>query len=53
MWDALNSNYDDVFSYIELINEGENFIAHSFKGKYLDCGTLEGYKKSSLEISKI
>ncbi len=37
----------------KLINEGENFIAHSFKGKYLDCGTLEGYKKSSLEISKI
>lgn len=23
MWDVLNSNYDDVLSYIELINEGE------------------------------
>ena len=36
-----------------LINDGDNFIAHSFKGKYLDCGTMEGYIKSSLEISKI
>ena len=37
----------------KLINEGEIFIAHTFKGKYLDCGTMRGYIKSSLEISKI
>tara|TARA_Y100000590_G_scaffold448414_1_gene585013 strand:- start:1184 stop:1999 length:816 start_codon:yes stop_codon:yes gene_type:complete len=37
----------------KLISEGEDFIAHTFKGKYLDCGTFEGYRKSSLEISKI
>ena len=36
-----------------LINDGEKFIGHTFKGKYLDCGTMEGYLKSSMEISKI
>ena len=36
-----------------LIKEGEKFIGHTFKGKYLDCGTMAGYLKSSLEISKI
>jgi UTP--glucose-1-phosphate uridylyltransferase len=36
-----------------LINENEKFIAHNFQGKYLDCGTMDGYIKSSLEISKI
>jgi UTP--glucose-1-phosphate uridylyltransferase len=37
----------------KLINEGENFVGHIFKGKYLDCGTMKGYIKSSMEISKI
>ena len=37
----------------KLIKEGEKFIAHTFKGKYLDCGTMNGYIKSSKEISKI
>ncbi len=36
-----------------LIKDGEKFIGHTFKGKYLDCGTMEGYLKSSLEISKV
>jgi len=36
-----------------LIKDGEKFIAHNFKGKYLDCGTMDGYIKSSVEISKI
>ena len=36
-----------------LINENKNFIAHNFSGKYLDCGSMHGYKKSTLEISKI
>ena len=35
-----------------LIFKGNNFYANIFKGKHLDCGTLEGYIKSSLEISK-
>jgi UTP--glucose-1-phosphate uridylyltransferase len=35
-----------------LINDNENFIAHNFLGKYLDCGTMKGYIKSSLEIAK-
>ncbi len=36
-----------------LINENEPFIAHNFQGKYLDCGSMDGYIKSGLEISKI
>ena len=36
-----------------LIDEKENFIAHNFNGKYLDCGTMNGYINSSIEISKI
>ena len=37
----------------KLINNGEKFIAHSFSGKYLDCGTMNGYIQSSTEISKL
>ena len=36
-----------------LINNKVKFIGHNFAGKYLDCGTMSGYIKSSLEISKI
>ena len=35
-----------------LIYNGEKFYGNIFKGKYLDSGTLEGYIKSNLEISK-
>ena len=35
-----------------LIYEKNNFIAHTFSGKYLDCGSMNGYIKSSLEIGK-
>ncbi len=35
-----------------LILKGNKFYANIFKGKYLDCGTLDGYINSSLEISK-
>ena len=35
-----------------LINDNEKFIGHNFSGKYLDCGTMNGYINSSLEISK-
>ena len=37
----------------KLIKEGDKFIGHKFKGKYLDCGTMSGYIKSSIEISKL
>ena len=37
----------------KLIIDGEKFIGHSFKGKYLDCGTMNGYIKSSQVISKL
>ncbi len=37
----------------KLINEKSLFIGHRFKGKYLDCGTMNGYIKSSISISKL
>ena len=36
-----------------LINDNEKFIAHNFSGKYLDCGIMKGYIKSSKEIAKL
>ena len=37
----------------KLINEGDKFIGHKFRGKYLDCGSMTGYIKSGIEISKL
>ncbi len=36
-----------------LILSKKKIIGHNFAGKYLDCGTMNGYIKSSIEISKI
>ena len=36
-----------------LINSNDKFIGHNFSGKYLDCGSMNGYIKSSLEVAKI
>ena len=36
-----------------LIKENNKFIAHNFSGKYLDCGSMNGYIKSSKEIAKL
>ena len=36
-----------------LIKDKEKFIAHNFKGKYLDCGTMNGYINSSKELGKL
>ena len=36
-----------------VINSNEKFIAHNFFGKYLDCGTMDGYINSTKEIAKI
>ena len=36
-----------------LIKRGEKFYGNIFKGEYLDSGTLEGYIKSNLKISKL
>ena len=36
-----------------LILKKNNFIGHIFAGKYLDCGTLDGYINSSKIISKL
>ena len=35
-----------------LIFKNEKFYANIFQGKYLDCGTLEGYVNSNKEIAK-
>ena len=36
-----------------LIMNKEKFIAHNFSGKYLDCGTMDGYIKSTMEINNL
>jgi len=36
-----------------LVKRKNRFIGHNFSGKYLDCGTMQGYINSSKEISKI
>ncbi len=36
-----------------LIKEKNKFIGHTFFGKYLDCGTMNGYINSSLRMSKL
>ena len=36
-----------------LILDKNKFIGHNFAGKYLDCGTMNGYIKSSLEFLKL
>ena len=36
-----------------MIENKNKFIGHKFSGKYLDCGSLNGYIKSNLEISKL
>ena len=36
-----------------LIYDSNKFIAHNFSGKYLDCGSMNGYIKSTLEIAKL
>ena len=35
-----------------LIQKGEKFFGNIFKGKYIDCGTLDGYINSNLKISR-
>jgi len=32
--------------------KGNNFFANIFKGKYLDCGTIDGYIQSGIQIFK-
>ena len=36
-----------------MILNGSNFIGHKFSGEYLDCGTMNGYINSSVEIAKL
>ena len=39
-------------SWLSLSKDALYAYKWSFKGKYIDCGTMQGYIKSSLEISK-
>jgi len=36
-----------------LINQKNKFLGYIFSGKYLDCGTMKGYLKSTLTISRL
>ena len=36
-----------------LIKDQNKFVAHNFLGRYLDCGSMNGYIKSTIEISKL
>ena len=36
-----------------LIKEKNKFIAHNFSGKYLDCGSMDGFINSTLKIAKL
>jgi len=36
-----------------MIDNKSLFVGHKFLGKYLDCGSMEGYIKSTLEIAKL
>ena len=36
-----------------LLDSDNKFIGHLFAGKYLDCGSMKGFIKSSIEISKL
>jgi UTP--glucose-1-phosphate uridylyltransferase len=40
----------DAIKY--LIFKGNLFFGNIFKGKYLDCGTIDGYIQSSIQIFK-
>ena len=35
-----------------LVKKNEKFYGNIFKGKYIDCGTLNGFIKSGITISK-
>ena len=39
-------------SFLGLITESESLSLKDFSGKYLDCGSMEGYIKSTKEIAK-
>ena len=36
-----------------MIENGSKYVGHKFTGKYLDCGTMNGYINSGLEMSKL
>ena len=37
----------------KLLQQKNKFLGHVFAGKYLDCGTMNGYINSSIKITKL
>ena len=37
----------------KMIKDVSKYVGHKFSGKYFDCGTMNGYIKSTLEIAKL
>ncbi len=50
---GINGEMHITDSIRKLISENYKFVGHNFAGKYLDCGTMKGYIKSSLKIAKL
>ena len=52
----LNKNFKSNIFSIPYLKQNIVIIAgkgHKFYGKYLDCGSMSGYIKSGIEISKL
>ena len=43
---------EELSDQYELIKKDNKFYGNIFKGKYLDCGTLNGYINSGIQIFK-
>ena len=51
---VLEDNATEITDAIQLlINDNEKFIGHNFLGKYLDCGTMNGYINSGKKIGNL
>lgn len=50
---GVNGEFHITDTIKSLISTDNKFIAHVFDGKYLDCGTMQGYIKSSFKILKL
>ena len=50
---SLLPKYKGLNTHQRAIDNNEKFVAHNFSGKYLDCGSMHGYIKSTFEIAKL
>jgi len=51
--DSLEASTKSEDELSDNLDAWEENTKNIFKGKYLDCGTLNGYIKSSIKISKV